>query len=103
MACDRLIFGTSTLDGFPASRASLEHSDRAPGAVRVNANGVNERMLLRDDAKAAGVQTLVDLLEYRAQRQPLQVAFRYLQGDGAEKATITYAALQHRARAVAVQ
>ena len=69
----------------------------------MNANGVNDKMLLSDDAKAAGVQTLVDLLEYRAKRQPLQIAFRYLEGDGIEKASITYAALQHRARSIAVQ
>ncbi len=69
----------------------------------MSATGVNENKLLLDDAKAARVQTLVDLLEYRARRHPTQVAFRYLQGDGSEKATITYAALQHRARAIAVQ
>ena len=69
----------------------------------MNANGVNDTMLLSDDARAVGVQTLVDVLEYRAQRQPSQIAFRYLLGDGTEKATITYAALQRRARAIAVQ
>ncbi|MGV3708973.1 MAG: aminotransferase class I/II-fold pyridoxal phosphate-dependent enzyme [Gemmatimonas sp.] len=79
----------------------------------MNANGVNdlhdrdterhEIRLMTDDAKAAGVQTLVDMLEYRAHRQPSHVAFRYLQGDGIEKATVTYGALQHRAKTIASQ
>ena len=38
--------------------------------------------LLPDDARRAGVQTLVDVLEYRAGRQPLDVVFRSLQGAG---------------------
>ncbi|MEO7359695.1 MAG: aminotransferase class I/II-fold pyridoxal phosphate-dependent enzyme, partial [Gemmatimonadaceae bacterium] len=72
-------------------------------ATAVNGIAKSENMLLRDDARAAGVQTFVDVLEYRARQQSTQVAFRYLQGDGVEKISITYAALQQRARAVAVQ
>jgi 8-amino-7-oxononanoate synthase len=59
--------------------------------------------LLPDDARAAGVQTLVDVLEYRARQQPPQVVFRFLQSDGREKATITFLELQQRARAVATR
>lgn len=69
----------------------------------MNAIAKSERQLLPDDARAAGVQTLVDVLEYRAHRQATQIAFRFLQGDGVEKATITFGALQQRARAIAVQ
>lgn len=82
---------------------------RAPGVNAAADTGATKsdvsavKKLLVDDARAAGVQTLVDVLEYRAHKQGAQVAFRYLQGDGVEKNSITYAALQQRARAIAVQ
>ncbi|NUR32643.1 MAG: aminotransferase class I/II-fold pyridoxal phosphate-dependent enzyme [Gemmatimonadaceae bacterium] len=63
---------------------------------------MSEGELLRDDARAAGVQTLVDLLEYRAARQPSHVVFRFINSDGGEEAGLTFAALQRRARAIAV-
>ena len=57
--------------------------------------------LLRDDARAAGVQTLVDLLEYRAERQPADVVFRFINSDGREEDTLTFSTLRRRARAIA--
>lgn len=62
---------------------------------------MTERELLPDDARAAGVQTLVDLLEYRAARQPSHTVFRFINGDGREEAELTFATLQRRARAIA--
>jgi 8-amino-7-oxononanoate synthase len=57
--------------------------------------------LLKDDARAAGVQTLVDLLEYRAAIQPSHVVFRFVDGEGREQEVLTFATLQRRARAIA--
>jgi 8-amino-7-oxononanoate synthase len=62
---------------------------------------VSESQLLRDDARDAGVQTLVDLLEYRASRQPSDTVFRFINSDGGEEATLTFATLHRRARAIA--
>ena len=59
------------------------------------------RELLPDDARAAGVRTLVDLLEYRAGIQPPHVVFRFINGDGREEDVLTFATLQRRARATA--
>ncbi len=59
--------------------------------------------LLPDDARRAGVQTLVDVLEYRAGRQPLDVVFRSLQGDGVEDGVLTYAELQRQSCAIAAR
>ncbi len=64
---------------------------------------MTERELLPDDARAAGVQTLVDLLEYRAARQPSHVVFRFLNSDAREEGTLTFAALQRRARTIAMR
>jgi 8-amino-7-oxononanoate synthase len=57
--------------------------------------------LLQDDARAAGVQTLVDLLEYRAAIQPSHVVFRFIDSEGREQDVLTFATLQRRARAIA--
>lgn len=65
--------------------------------------GVFDAPLRIDDARAAGVTTLVDVLEYRARREPDVTVFRFLQGDGREKAVITFGELQRRARAVAAR
>lgn len=54
-----------------------------------------------DDARAAGVQTLIDVLEYRARNLGDRVIFRELHGDGVEAVTLTYAGLQTRARSIA--
>jgi 8-amino-7-oxononanoate synthase len=62
---------------------------------------VSESQLLPDDARAAGVQTLVDLLEYRADRQPTHGVFRFINSDGREEGVLTFATLQRRARAIA--
>jgi len=61
---------------------------------------VSVRELLRDDARAAGVQTLVDLVEYRAAIQPSDVVFRFINSDGREEEALTFATLQRRARAI---
>ena len=59
----------------------------------------NER--LQDDARAAGVQTLVDLLEYRASRQPSHAVFRFISSEGRDEEALPFATLQRRARAIA--
>jgi 8-amino-7-oxononanoate synthase len=64
---------------------------------------VSTNELLPDDARQAGVQTLVDVLEYRAARQPSLEVFRYLKGDGREQGVLTFAELQREARAIAAQ
>jgi 8-amino-7-oxononanoate synthase len=62
---------------------------------------VSQRELVRDDARAAKVATLVDLLEYRAARQPSDTVFRFISSDGREEGVLTFATLQRRARALA--
>jgi 8-amino-7-oxononanoate synthase len=62
---------------------------------------VSESQLLPDDARVAKVQTLVDLLEYRATRQAAHVVFRFINSDGGEDGVLTFAMLQRRARAIA--
>jgi 8-amino-7-oxononanoate synthase len=57
--------------------------------------------LLPDDARQAGVQTFVDVLEYRAGRTPSNTIFRYLRGDGDEGGSLTFAELRKRALAIA--
>ena len=59
----------------------------------------NER--LQDDARAAGVQSLVDLLEYRAYRQPSHAVFRFISSEGRDEEALTFSTLQRRARAIA--
>ncbi len=59
--------------------------------------------LLRDDARAAGVRTLVELLEHRAATHAGRSAFRFLSSDGQEEATLTYDGLAQRARSIAVR
>ena len=54
-----------------------------------------------DDARAAGVQSLVDVLDYRAAREPGRTIFRFLNGDGTEQSSVTFAELRRRARAIA--
>lgn len=56
-----------------------------------------------DDALRAGVQTLVDVLEYRAARQADAEAFTFLGGAGEVRGVRTYGELQSRARALAVR
>jgi acyl-CoA synthetase (AMP-forming)/AMP-acid ligase II len=78
------------------------HADAALGPSSTGENdGVTQAELLLDDAHAAGITTLVDLLDYRAERQPHDVVFRFLGGDGAEDGTLDFAGLRRRAVKVA--
>jgi 8-amino-7-oxononanoate synthase len=63
---------------------------------------VSKGNLLRDDARDAGVQTLVDLLDYRAGQQPDHIVFRFISSDGREEGSLSFAQLQRRARTIAV-
>ncbi|HEX7978479.1 MAG TPA: aminotransferase class I/II-fold pyridoxal phosphate-dependent enzyme [Gemmatimonadaceae bacterium] len=62
---------------------------------------MSKNELLQDDARDAGVATLVELLDYRAARHPHDVVFRFLSGDGAEDGALTYEELRTRARSIA--
>ncbi|NDJ19430.1 fatty acyl-AMP ligase [Myxacorys almedinensis] len=57
------------------------------------------------DAIAAGhgISTFVDLLCYRAQSQPDQIAYTFLQNGETVSGTLTYQTLDRRARAIAAQ
>jgi 8-amino-7-oxononanoate synthase len=79
------------------SEAAVDAGHRE-GAGRVTVT-VTDR--LTDDARAAGVQTLVDLLEYRAGQQPTDIVFRFISGTGGTEESITFATLQRQARAIA--
>ena len=57
--------------------------------------------LLQDDARRAGIASLVELLEYRAERQGDDVVFRFVSGDGTEEASLTFRELRARATAIA--
>ncbi len=62
---------------------------------------MNHSRLLPDDARQAGVQTFVDVLEYRAARTPSSTIFRYVRGDGDEYGSLTFGELRKRALAIA--
>ena len=57
--------------------------------------------LLQDDARSAGIATLVELLDHRAERQGDDVVFRFVSGDGSEEGTLTFRELRARARSIA--
>src|SRR5688572_23933598 len=63
--------------------------------------GVSTEELLRDDARTAGIATLVELLDHRVARQGDDVVFRFVSGDGTEEDSFTYRALRARAQAIA--
>jgi 8-amino-7-oxononanoate synthase len=60
-----------------------------------------DRVPLRDDARASGVSSLVELLDYRAAGKPDDVVFRFINGDGTEDGSLTFAELRARAHAIA--
>ena len=57
--------------------------------------------LLRDDARTAGIATLVELLDHRVARQGDELVFRFVSGDGTEEGALTFRALRARAQAIA--
>jgi 8-amino-7-oxononanoate synthase len=62
---------------------------------------VSTNELLQDDAHSAGIATLVELLEYRAERQGDNVVTRFVSGDGSEEGSLTFRELRARARSIA--
>ena len=61
------------------------------------------RFAAADDVRAAGCETLVDLLRFRAETSPEQVVYRFLPGDTKPEQRISYRALDRRAKAVAAR
>ncbi|MEP6999386.1 MAG: aminotransferase class I/II-fold pyridoxal phosphate-dependent enzyme, partial [bacterium] len=57
--------------------------------------------MIEDDAKQEGCRTLVDVLEYRAERSGAALAFRFLSSSGAVDGSFTYAQLRERAARMA--
>jgi acyl-CoA synthetase (AMP-forming)/AMP-acid ligase II len=57
--------------------------------------------LLRDDARTAGIATLVELLDHRVARQGDDMVFRFVSGDGTEEGAFTFRELRARAQAIA--
>ncbi|HEU4326136.1 MAG TPA: condensation domain-containing protein, partial [Roseiflexaceae bacterium] len=60
-------------------------------------------MNLGPDRHAESAMSLVDVLQRRAQAQPDEVVYTFLLNGGTEEAQLSYAELDRRARAVAVQ
>ena len=60
-------------------------------------------MNYKDGSTAAGAESLVDLLRWRAANQPDRIGYTFITGAGADEAALTYAELDRRARAVAAQ
>src|SRR6185503_16401252 len=56
-----------------------------------------------DDVRAAGCETLVDLLRWRAEASPDRVVYRFVPGDGKQEQRITYGQLDQRARSIAAR
>src|SRR3954471_6787671 len=59
--------------------------------------------LADDDARAAGCETLVALLRFRAESSPERIVYRFLPGDGNAELRVTYRELDRRARSLAVR
>ncbi|HEY8174453.1 MAG TPA: aminotransferase class I/II-fold pyridoxal phosphate-dependent enzyme [Gemmatimonadaceae bacterium] len=56
-----------------------------------------------DEVRAAGCETLVDLLRFRAEASPEQTVYRFLPGDTKPEQRITYRELDRRAKSVAAR
>jgi 8-amino-7-oxononanoate synthase len=61
------------------------------------------RFAADDDVRAAGCETLVDLLRFRAETNPEQTVYRFLPGDTKPEQRITYRELDRRAKGVAAR
>src|SRR5688572_23521462 len=61
------------------------------------------RFATDDDVRAAGCETLVDLLRFRAQTSPNRVVYHFFPGDGKTEERITYEELDRRAKSVAAR
>ncbi len=59
------------------------------------------RSTRRDDALNVGVESFMDVLDYRAEQMPDSIVFRMLGDDGAERGVLTFASLRRRARILA--
>lgn len=53
-------------------------------------------------SRLTGFSTLVDLLHFRSQNQPSQIAYTFLQDGETETVSVTYRELEQRAKAIAV-
>ena len=56
-----------------------------------------------DDVRAAGCETLVDLLRFRAQSSPGRAVYRFLPGENKPEQQLTYEELDRRARSLAAR
>ena len=56
-----------------------------------------------DDVRAAGCETLVDLLRFRAESSPSRVVYRFVPGDSKDVQRITYEQLDRRAKSLAAR
>ena len=56
-----------------------------------------------DDVRAAGCETLVDLLRFRAESSPSRIVYRFLPGENREEQRVTYAELDARAKSLAAR
>jgi 8-amino-7-oxononanoate synthase len=56
-----------------------------------------------DDVGAAGCETLVELLQLRAEASPDRVVYRFIPGESKAEQRITYAQLDRRARGIAAR
>src|SRR5213593_2806897 len=61
------------------------------------------RLSADDDARAAGCETLVHLLRFRAESTPDRIVHRFLPGDTKPEQRITYRELDRRARSIAAR
>ncbi|MEX2151895.1 MAG: aminotransferase class I/II-fold pyridoxal phosphate-dependent enzyme [Gemmatimonadaceae bacterium] len=69
----------------------------------LSAKSSRTRSAADDDLRAAGCETLVALLRFRAETSPDRVVYRFIPGDGKPDQRITYAELDRRAKSLAAR